>query len=101
MVGFVVGVDVGVFVAPGIGVCVAVGVAVGTIAQVVWLNRKLNFSSGELPACPATWIVTFGSKFVTTMLNTSEAPFLKLLNFGWNTILVKPGLPVVPTELTL
>lgn len=96
-----VAVGVGVFVAPGIGVCEAVGVAVGSIEQMVWLNRKLNFSSGKLPACPATWVVTFGSKFLTTMLNTSEAPFLKLLNLGWNSMLPKPGLPVVLVQVTL
>ena len=84
------------FVAPGVGVLV--GVAVGSTGQVVWLNKKLNISSGELPA---TWIVTFGSKFVTTILKRSEAPFLKLLNLGWNTILVKPGLPAAFVQITL
>lgn len=61
-----------------------VGVAVGAIGQMIWLNGKLNFSSGDVPMRPATWIVTLGSKSVTTMLNTSEVPFLKLLNLGWN-----------------
>jgi len=94
-----VAVGTGVFVAPGVGVFV--GVAVGSTGQVVWLNKKLNSSSGELPTRPATGIVTFESKFVTTILNTSEAPFLKLLNLGWNTILVKPGLPTASVQLTL
>lgn len=96
-----VGVAVGVFVAPGTGVCVAVSVAVGSTEQVVWLNGKLNISSGKVPARPATWIVTFGSKFVTVILNTSEAPFLKFLDLGWNSMLVKPGLPVVSVQMTL
>ena len=99
MVGLGVAVGVGVFVATGGGVLV--GVAVGPTGQIIWLNRKLNFSSGELPICPATWIVTLGSKFVTTMLNTSEAPFLKLLNLGRNSILAKPGLPVALVHVTL
>jgi hypothetical protein len=107
LVGLVVGVDVavgvavGVFVAPGKGVWVAVGVAVGSTGQVVWLNGKLNVSFGNVPACPATWIATFGSKLATVMLNTSEAPFLKLLNFGWNMMLVKPGFPLAPVQVTL
>ena len=96
-----VGVAVGVFVAPGKDVCVALGVAVGTTGQVVWLNKKLNVSFGKVPACPATWIVTFGSKFATVMLNTSEAPFLKFLDLGWNRMLVKPGLPVASVQVTL
>lgn len=99
MVGLGVEVGVGVFVASGGGVLV--GVAVGPTGQVVWLNRKLNFSAGRLPICPATWIVALGSKFVTTILNTSEAPFLKLLNLGWNWMLVKPGLPVALVQNTL
>ncbi len=101
MVGLTVGVGVGVFVTPGMGVWVAVGVAVGSTGQVVWLNKKSNVSVVKLPACPATWMVTFGSKFVTVMPNTSEAPFLKFLDFGWNLILVNPGLPVVSVQMTL
>jgi hypothetical protein len=94
-----VAVGVGVFVASG--GAVLVGVAVGPSGQVVSLKRKLNVSSGTLPAWPATWIVTFGSKFVTTILNTSEAPFLKLLNLGWNSMLAKPGMPVALVQTTL
>jgi hypothetical protein len=56
-----VGVAVGVFVTPGRGVCVAVGVALGSTEQVVWLNGKLNFSSGNVPARPAIFRVTAGS----------------------------------------
>src|SRR6266508_4647159 len=101
LVGLCGTVGVGVFVTIGVGGCVAVGVAVGFTGQVVWLNRKPNVSSGKLPMRPATWIVTLGSKFVTTMLNTSEAPFLKLLNLGRNSILAKPGLPVALVHTTL
>ena len=93
-----VAVGVGVFVASG--GAVLVGVAVGPAGQMVWLNRKLNVSSGALPARPATWMVTLGSKFVTTILNTSEAPFLKLLNLGRNSMLAKPGLPVALVHVT-
>jgi len=99
LVGLGVAVDVGVFVASE--GAVLVGVAVGPAGQVVWLNRKLNISSGKVLTSPATWIVTFGSKFVTTILNTSEAPFLKLLNLGWNSMLAKPGMPVALVQTTL
>jgi hypothetical protein len=84
---------------PGIGV--SVGVAVAPAGQVVWLKRKLNVSFAEVPACPATRIITFGSKFVTVMLNTSEAPFLKFLDLGWNSTPVKPGPPVALVQITL
>jgi len=99
LVGLGVAVGVGVFVASG--GAVLVGVAVGPAGQVVWLNRKLNVSSDELLTAPATWIVAFGSKFVTTILNTSETPFLKLLNLGWNWMLAKPGIPVAFVQNTL
>lgn len=92
---------VGVEEGSTVGICVCEGVTVASTGQVVWLNKKPNISSGELPTLPATGIVTFESKFVTTILNTSEAPFLKLLNFGWNTILVKPGLPAASVQITL
>ena len=72
------GVLVGVLVPAGVGVDVAVG------AKVVWLKRKEHVSSGLLPACPVTWIVMFGLKLVTTMLN-SEAPSLKVVNAGCGT----------------
>jgi hypothetical protein len=44
--------------------------------------------------CAATRIVVFGSKFVTTMLNTSTAPLVKVWNVGSNLMLSKPGFPV-------
>src|SRR5215207_7542126 len=100
LVGLGVEVGLGVFVTTGVAGWVAVAVAVGPRGQVVSLKRKLNDSSGALPARPATWIVTLGSKFVTTMLNTSEAPFLKLLNLGRNSMLAKPGLPVALVHVT-
>ena len=102
-----IGVSVGVSVGPiEVGVALGsngvwVGVAVVPAGHVVWLNRKLNFSLGKVPTWPATWIVTLGSKFVTLMLNTSEAPFLKLLNLGRNSMLAKPGLPVALVHTTL
>ena len=100
LVGLGVEVGLGVLVTTGVGGCVAVAVAVGPSGQVVSLKRKLNVSSGALPARPATWIVTLGSKFVTTMLNTSEAPFLKLLNLGRNSMLAKPGLSAALVHAT-
>ena len=101
MVGF--GVEVGVGVLVGVGGVVGVGVGVGVDAtgQVVWLSRKLNFSSGEVPTWPATWMVVFGLKFLTTILNTSEAPLLNVVNVGWNLMLTNPGLPDVLVQSTL
>jgi hypothetical protein len=98
LVGFGVELGLGVFVTTGVADGVAVAVAVGPRGQVVSLKRKLIVSSGALPAWPATGIVTLGSKFVKTIRNTSEAPFLKLLNLGRNSMLAKPGLTRVAVK---
>ena len=88
------GVAVGVGVPVGVGGGVSVGVGVEPTGQMVWLKRIPKFSIGEVPTCPATSMVTLGLKFPTTTLNTSEAPFLKLLNLVWNWMLV-------PVQVTL
>jgi len=92
LVGLGVEVGLGGFVTTSVAGCVVVAIAVGLTGQVISLNGKSNVSSGALPARPATGIVILGSKFVTTILNTSEAPFLKPLNLGRNSMLAKPGL---------
>jgi hypothetical protein len=92
-------VDVLVGVSVGVLVLVAVGVIVGVGRQFGVFNANLNVFL-ILPATARTRIEYLALNLDTTMLKISDAPLSKVLNWGVNSMLVNPGVPVVPVQFT-